>query len=283
MHRSGCWPPPRPGCSVPRNPRARLASHRGRPPQPAKGVTGALRSAARLTASRRLGSARPATPARWGRQPGIIVGMAAQRAIEGVDQTLAAFARTCRSAGLPVDARPGRALRPCRRRRRGRRAGRGLLGRAGHADHRSRAHRDVYDRVFEAWFAAEPPGRPAAGAPARRDPCGPDRCRGRGGGGRSSSEAVVRARASAAGAAAAPRRRQPDPGRGSQLARLFSVLRPVSPPAGLSPPPPLPSGDLDLRGTLRDQLRTGGEPGRSVPAPGPAPAGSCCCSTSGAR
>jgi uncharacterized protein with von Willebrand factor type A (vWA) domain len=127
-------------------------------------------------------------------------------------------------------------------------------------------HFALYDQVFESWFAGTvphlvrrhgaPPPRPlpgmlpaddATGAAGRRDEQDPD---------------VVRARASGVEVLRHRDLAALTPPERAALAQLFALIRPQSPRRRAARRRPHHRGELDVRRTLRDELRRGGEPGR---------------------
>jgi uncharacterized protein with von Willebrand factor type A (vWA) domain len=178
-----------------------------------------------------------------------------------VPRVLLGLARALRAAGLPVGADRARSFAEAAAVvGAGDRAGVYWAGRATLCS--EPGHRDVYDAVFPAWFAAwtPPPGVRPAALPARRAPAGlleqpeadPGAAEPEAVPGTATPLEVLRHR-DVATLTEAER---------SQLARLFSVLRPVPPARPSRRRLRSRSGDLDPRGTLRELLRTGGEPVR---------------------
>lgn len=114
---------------------------------------------------------------------------------------------------------------------------------------------DRYDAVFAAYFSAAPfqPREPAASRTRRTGP-------GEAGGGEgasrpgvAASSAEVLRRRDVATLSAEERRR---------VARQFAALRPRPPLRSSARRRPAPRGEVDLRATLREALRRGGEPAR---------------------
>jgi uncharacterized protein with von Willebrand factor type A (vWA) domain len=180
----------------------------------------------------------------------------------GVEQTLAGFARALRAAGLPVSADRSRVfLRAASMVGVTSREGIYWAGRATMTAEPD--HVPVFDRVFEAWFDGEAPGltgrrravppKPLAGLA--------DTATGRRAGEDQVETEVVRSRASAADLL-----RQRDvadltPGERAMLAQLFATIHPVPPRRRALRRRPHHRGAIDVRRTLREELRRGGEAG----------------------
>jgi uncharacterized protein with von Willebrand factor type A (vWA) domain len=181
---------------------------------------------------------------------------------EPPETTLAGFARALRSAGLPVTqdrtqtflaavacvgvGDPGGVYW----------AGRSTL--TAEPDHFA-----VYDRVFEAWFGnrvprlvnrQSAPPRPVPGALPQDDST-------TAGGPRDDAPDVVRARASGVEVLRHRDLAALTPSEKAVLAQLFALIRPQSPRRRAVRRRPHHRGELDVRRTLRDELRRGGEPG----------------------
>ncbi len=180
----------------------------------------------------------------------------------GVEETLAGFARTLRAAGLPVSADRSRAfLRAV--------AQVGVMDRdavywAGRATMTAEPdHFAVYDRVFEAWFDGEAPrltGRrravppkPLAGLADTATGNRPDP--------QQAETEVVRARASAADLLRQRDVADLSPSERAMLAQLFATIRPVPPRRRALRRRAHHRGEIDVRRTLREELRRGGEAG----------------------
>ncbi|GAA5163161.1 vWA domain-containing protein [Ornithinimicrobium tianjinense] len=177
-------------------------------------------------------------------------------------QTLAGFARACRSAGLPVTSDRERTfLTACARLGVGRRADVYWAGRASLTA--SPDDVEPFDRVFAGWFGGRPmhavssqdvPRPTTVQAPLEQD--------GGGEGGESEDRLGVRAAASAvevlrhrdvAGLSPADR---------VLLRRQFATLRPRSPLRSARRHAPSHRGVVDGRATVRELLRNLGEPTR---------------------
>lgn len=179
------------------------------------------------------------------------------------DETLAGFARACRAAGLPVTPDRSRTFLAAV-------AAVGLAGRHGvYWSGRATLTAEpdqiaVYDRVFEAWFDGEAPRltgqrravppRPLAGLT--------DTASGDGATDRDPADVeVVRARASDLDLLRHRDVADLTPGEKAMLAQLFAALRPSAPRRRALRRRPHHRGEVDLRRTLRAELRRGGEVG----------------------
>jgi uncharacterized protein len=175
-----------------------------------------------------------------------------------VDEILAAFAAALRAAGVPVTMdRTVTFLHGCAVIDASDQVGVYWSGRASLCG--SREDVDRYDSVFEAWF-----GGSGLTARAPRSSLQPT-ARVDLGTGESDSgdrQAIVRASASAAEVLRHRDIATMTAEDRAELARLFAGLRFV-PPVRTSPRRRRSrNGEIDARGTLRDQLRRGGEPAR---------------------
>ncbi|MBK6870610.1 MAG: VWA domain-containing protein [Kineosporiaceae bacterium] len=179
------------------------------------------------------------------------------------DELLGAFARAARAAGLPVTPDRTRAFLTAA-------AAVGVMNRdgvywAGRSTLTAEPdHLELYDRVFEAWFDGEAPRltgqrravppKPLAGLT--------DTASGDGTTERDPAEVeVVRARASDLDLLRHRDVADLTPGEKAMLAQLFAVLRPSAPPRRAVRRRPFHRGEVDLRRTLRAELRRGGEAG----------------------
>lgn len=183
---------------------------------------------------------------------------------EAPETTLVGFTRALRAAGLPVTQDRAQTFLAAV-------AAVGIADPAG-VYWAGRAtltaepdHFPLYDQVFQAWFDGKvprgvqrqsAPPRPvpgmvpdddAAGAGRQRDDDDPD---------------VVRARASGAEVLRHRDLAALTPSEKAALAQLFALIRPVPPTRRAVRRRPHHRGELDVRRTLRDELRRGGEPGR---------------------
>jgi uncharacterized protein len=175
---------------------------------------------------------------------------------------LAAFARAVRAAGVPVTSdRTQTFLAAVAAVGVERRSGVYWAGRAtlcAEPDHLER-----YDRVFEAWFSAEGPGRAARAArrPTVTRSAAPLES-GAGGAGDQSEAELLAVKASDADVLRHRDVAELGPAERRRLADLFARLRPDPPRRRALRRTAWHRGDLDARRTLREQLRRGGEPGR---------------------
>jgi hypothetical protein len=124
-------------------------------------------------------------------------------------------------------------------------------------------HFRIYDNVFEAWFAGDVPrlSRARSNAPSR-PLAGLEET---GGSGqreaRDGEVEIVRAKASDADVLRHRDIADLTPSERHLLAQMFAVLKPVSPRRNAVRRRPNHRGELDVRRTLREELRRGGEPG----------------------
>lgn len=178
------------------------------------------------------------------------------------EETLVGFTRACRAAGLPVTPGRTRAFVEA--------VGEvGLGGRdgvywAGRATLTSdQDHFDLYDRVFEAWFDGEAPRLTGNRRPV--PPRAVSSLSEATGGGKQQQEQqqvdVVRARASDLDVLRHRDVAEMTPGERAMLAAMFAGLRPRSPRRRALRRRRDHRGDLDVRRTLREDLRRGGEAG----------------------
>ena len=184
-------------------------------------------------------------------------------AVHTGEESLAGFTRALRFAGLPVGPDRTRAFLTAA-------AAVGLDRRdavywAGRATLTAEPdHLPVYDRVFEAWFEGEAPrltGQRRSVVPSRQS--GLEESTGGSAGEREQVEVeVVRARASGVDVLRHRDIADLTPGEKAMLAQLFATLRPRPPRRRAIRRVPHHRGELDVRRTLREELRRGGEPGR---------------------
>ena len=178
------------------------------------------------------------------------------------EASLLAFTRACRAAGLPVTADRGRAFV----------TGVSVIGAhdrdgvywAGRATLTADVeHLPVYDRVFGAWFGGELPrmtGRRPARTPSTL--AGLDDAANRSPEGAQTGEVeLVRARASDLDLLRHRDVADLTPAERALLATLFATVRPASPRRRAVRRRPGHRGELDVRRTLREDLRRGGEVG----------------------
>jgi uncharacterized protein len=184
--------------------------------------------------------------------------------VSAVETTLLGFTRALRAAGLPVT--PDRAQTYLRAAAAVGVTDKAALYWAGRATLTADPdHARAYDAVFEAWFggpwprmvAAKPSIRPSR-LPALDDAPAPQSGSGDG----DDEVDVVRARASAADVLRHRDIADLSPTERALLAQLFATLRPVAPRRRAIRRQANHRGELDLRRTLRDELRRGGEVGR---------------------
>jgi len=179
-----------------------------------------------------------------------------------VEEVLGGFTRALRSAGLPVTLDRGRAFA-------GAVAAVGVTDRqgvywAGRATLTSEPDQfALYDRVFEAWFDGEAPRltgqrRPV---PPRQVSGLSDTAQAEGGSGERAEVDLVRARASDVDLLRHRDVADLSPGEKAMLASLFASIRPVPPRRRARRRRPDHRGEVDLRRTLREDLRRGGEAG----------------------
>jgi uncharacterized protein with von Willebrand factor type A (vWA) domain len=181
---------------------------------------------------------------------------------DGVETTLAGFARAVRSSGVPVTTDRTQAFVRAV-------STVGVLERAGvYWAGRSTLcsepdHFALYDRVFEGWFSGIwPRVQPSrSNAPARSLPPLQDADGGAGAKEEQETE-VVRAKASDADVLRHRDIADLTPAERMMLAELFARIRPVPPRRRAVRRSRSHRGDLDARRTLREQLKRGGEPGR---------------------
>ncbi len=173
------------------------------------------------------------------------------------DEVLAGFAAALRAGGLPVTADRTQAfLRGCAAVGADRRAGVYWAGRAtlcAGSDDFSR-----YDSVFAAWFDARPPS-PAQPAATTRRVAEADLESGEDGE-EADGSAVVRAAASAVEVLRHRDLASLSPMERAAVARLFAGLRARPPLRRSARRAPARRGEVDVRRTLREELRRGGEP-----------------------
>ncbi len=179
-----------------------------------------------------------------------------------VEETLMGFARTLRSAGLPVTADRSRAFVLAV-------SEVGLKERdgvywAGRATLTADVeHIGIYDRVFEAWFDGEAPrltGRRRAASPRALAGLS-DIATGRREAREPREVEVVRARASDLDLLRHRDVADLTPAERALLAALFATIRPVAPRRRALRRRRDHRGELDVRRTLREELRRGGEAG----------------------
>ncbi len=184
--------------------------------------------------------------------------------MSAVETTLLGFTRALRAAGLPVT--PDRAQTYLRAAAVVGVTDKRALYWAGRATLTAEPdHARPYDAVFEAWFGgpwprmvpAKPSIRPSR-LPAMDDAPAPEGAAGDG----DDEVDVVRARASAADVLRHRDIADLTPTERALLAQLFATLRPVAPQRRAIRRHADHRGELDLRRTLRDELRRGGEVGR---------------------
>ena len=181
---------------------------------------------------------------------------------EAIETTLTGFARALRAAGITVTADRTQSFLLAA-------AAVGVTDRqglywAGRATLTAEPdHFALYDKVFESWFAGEVPRlvRTRSTAPSR-PLSGLDDS---GGGDQTRVEKreleVVRAKASDADVLRHRDVADLTPAERALLAQLFAAIKPVPPIRRAVRRRPNHRGELDLRRTLREELRRGGEPG----------------------
>lgn len=181
---------------------------------------------------------------------------------EAAETTLVGFARALRSAGLPVTQDRTQAFLVA-------------VAKVGFDDQNGvywagRAtltaepdHFPLYDQVFESWFTGKVPrlARRESAPPRPTPGMVPDEEAAGQGRERDDDPDVVRARASGTEVLRHRDLATLTPSEKAALAQLFAVIRPVSPRRRAVRRRPWHRGDLDMRRTLRDELRRGGEPG----------------------
>lgn len=182
---------------------------------------------------------------------------------EPFEETLAGFARALRVAGLPVTAdRTNAFLRAVAAVGAGDRHGLYWAGKATLTSEPDHFHQ--YDTVFEQWFSGDLPRlsrvRSSAPTPKVTNLLG-DEGSGRSTGERPEEIDVVKARASDADILRHRDVADLSPAERAMLAQLFALLRPTPPRRRSVRRRPNHRGDLDIRRTLREELRRGGEPG----------------------
>jgi len=184
--------------------------------------------------------------------------------VSAVETVLLGFTRALRAAGLPVT--PDRAQTFLRAAAAVGVTDKQALYWAGRATLTGEPdHARPYDAVFEAWFGgpwprmvpAKPSIRPSR-LPAMDDAPGA----GAGEGERDDDVDVVRARASEVDVLRHRDIADLTPTERALLAQLFATLRPVAPRRRALRRRRSHRGELDVRRTLRDELRRGGEAGR---------------------
>ncbi len=118
-----------------------------------------------------------------------------------------------------------------------------------------------YDQLFVAWFEGQglAPGKPRE---SLRRTAQADLSEDNGSDAREDNEAVLRAAASGTEVLRHRDVAELSPAERAELARLFSMLRPVAPLRSSPRRRPARRGEIDARRTLREELRHGGEPAR---------------------
>ncbi len=182
--------------------------------------------------------------------------------VRPAEEALAGFARTCRAAGLPVTPDRSRAfIRAVSKVGVAERDGVYWAGRATlTADVE---HISVYDRVFEAWFDGEAPrltGRRRA-VPPKPISGLTDTAGGRREADPVEQVDVVRAKASDVDVLRHRDVADLSPSEKAMLAALFATVRPVAPRRRAVRRRRNHRGEIDVRRTLREELRRGGEAG----------------------
>ncbi len=182
---------------------------------------------------------------------------------EDPETTLVGFARALRAAGLPVTQDRTQTFLSA--------AAAVGVGDANGVYWAGRStmtaepdHFPVYDQVFESWFGGKVPRIvKRQSAPPRPVPgmVPDDEATGRGRERDAEEPDVVRARASGAEVLRHRDLAGLTPSEKAALAQLFATIRPTSPRRRAVRRRPHHRGELDVRRTLRDELRRGGEPG----------------------